>query len=70
MTIRNAHAEKSTLGVLDGIRAAPTNTIATCGLLGTNALHLAAKLDDEAVMDDPIDGGCGGQGILEYLIPL
>jgi len=27
MTIRSAHAEKSTLGVLDGIRAVQPNTV-------------------------------------------
>jgi len=37
--------------------------LSVCGLLGAHAADVEAKLDDPAVMDDPINGGGGGQGV-------
>lgn len=33
-------------------------------------LDFLAELNDDAVMDDAVDGGCGGQRVFENLVPL
>jgi hypothetical protein len=39
-------------------------------LFSPNAGHISAKFDDPRMMDDAVDSGCGGQGVLKDLVPL
>ena len=44
--------------------------MATGSFFSPHAFDIFAKLDDQTVVHDPIDGRRGGQGIFEDLIPL
>jgi len=66
---RGARAEKSILSLLGDLRGLQLDAVAASCFLGPHAPHLAAELDDDAVMYHAVDGGCRGQGILKDLIP-
>jgi len=68
MTIKNTHADSLADG-LSGIQAVQANIIAPGCLLNPDALHIAAELDDQAVVDDAVDGRSCRQGVLEDLAP-
>ena len=40
------------------------------GFLGTVTGDVLSEFDDDAVMDDAVDGGCRCHGVLENLVPL
>ena len=40
------------------------------GFIGSVAGHLLSEFDDNTVVDDAVDGGGGGHGVFEDLIPL
>ena len=40
------------------------------GFIGSVAGHLLSEFDDDTVVDDAVDGGGGGHGVFEDLIPL
>ena len=40
------------------------------GLLCSMTRDLLSKFHDDAVVDDAVDGGGGGHGVYEYLIPV
>jgi len=46
------------------------NACSSGGLFCAVALDVATELDDQAVMNHPIDGGSGRQRVLEDLTPL
>jgi hypothetical protein len=40
------------------------------GFIGTVAGHLLSEFDDDTVVDDAVDGGCGGHGVSkDFIMP-